>query len=199
MTREEEAENLTNEAMHLYLQNQRNNLRFGAIFRRICEIEEGKPLYRWAGYKTLDDWLEDVGVIGRSHAFHLRDLYTDLEKTIPAEVLSQLPLNNAEDLVKLPESKRKDKDTLEAARTMTNRKFREHIERLQPGMHLDSTDRITFKLHATAIPVVERAIKLAMDQGARTRGEALENVCADWLAGQNIPSEIQAEKAEKVN
>lgn len=197
-TLETEAQELTCEAMHLYLQNERNKLRFGAICRRMCAEEEGKHLYQWAGFKTFDGWLESVGDLKRSQAYHLRDMSLALENSVPKEVIPNLPLNNAEDLLRLPASKRGNPETLDLACKSVNSKFREHINKVHPGLHLERRAYKGFKMEESAIVIVEQALDLAMEQaGVESEGAALEYICADWLAGQNTPSEKQLQEAVK--
>lgn len=192
--REREAMKLTKQARDLNLLIGRSSLMLGKVYRRVSYAK----LYREAGFASFDDWLAAVGDIGRSQAYLVMDLYTELEATVPAEVIAKLPLNNARDLVKLPESKRKDEETLAAACGQTNAQFRRRIEAVQPGLHLEDLEYIGFKVHASAKTTIEQALERAQEiYDLHTKGMALEFICADWLAGQNIPSEIDCQQAKE--
>jgi hypothetical protein len=186
MTRQQEARKLTDDAKKLVLQMGRTHLALGKIFSR---VRDGK-FYKEAGYESFADWAQAVADIGRSWAYTLADLYTEVEATVPAEAIPTITVENAKLLVKLPENKRSDPTTLAAAQEMTGSEFHDYVDKAHPGLHIEKRHHETYWLSDDDHKIVEMAIKLAMARyGMATKSEALAKICEDFLnsEGEEIP------------
>jgi len=71
---------------------------------------------------------------------------------------------------------------------MPTEDFKREVEKELTGKDTEPWEIIYFKLYASQIPVVERAIETAalMLGSDKSRGYCLEMICADFLAGANL-------------
>jgi hypothetical protein len=181
--RVQRARQLTKEAKDL-------NLLIGRSWTRIAKIYteiDTDDLWRDAGFESFGDWLRAVGDHERSQAYEYKRIYREMQEAkIPEAVIAKVPLRNAKDLLKVPESKRTAAVAKDACE-QTNRQFRETIERVSPGLALDPHDYKGFKLGASAKQFIDEAIALAKEreEGVESDGQALEVICKAYMLGES--------------
>jgi hypothetical protein len=190
MTREQEAKKLTEKAKELNRSIGRSSLALGGVYKL---VDEGK-LFKEAGFDSFEEWLAEVGDLKRSQAYSLIGTYRELQETIPEEAIETMQLNNARDLVKVP-AKKRTAALVRAASEMSNKNFREEVEKVQPGLALEERGYKGFQLDASQRLVVNQAINLARQkENLETDGAALELVCSQFLAAEGETPQYVAAK-----
>ena len=76
---------------------------------------------------------------------------------------------------------------LHKPRSLPKDQFKREVEKELTGRESEPWEIIYFKLYKTQIPIVEQAIETAalMLSTDKSRGDWLEMICADFLAGAN--------------
>ncbi len=82
---------------------------------------------------------------------------------------------------------------LHKAEALPTQQFKDEVEKYLTG-ESEPSELIYFKVYRSQLPVIERALEIAgrMLGTDKSRGYCLETICADFLAGVNVPSEQQA-------
>jgi hypothetical protein len=146
-------------------------------------IIDGKPcsFTRWIrlaapwGYSTCFAAMKDVG---------------DL-KDIPVEHLAEIPQENFPILRQLSTAVRAEPQVIEAAKTKSSDQFTQQIRKDHPEQHIESRKMLRVNMDESALAKVEDAITAAMQRGAASRGEALEQICAEVLLEWQLEDEIE--------
>lgn len=149
-----------------------------------ADAREARDRQEWKllGYKTLDDYFEAVCGQGKTQLYKGIRALEELS-SLPTEVVEKMSLESASLLGKMPEKER-DADTVRAACEQTDREFSTTVRNTKAHLHIDQSQPITFKLHETAIEVIEGAIEKAMQvYGLTAKGAALERICEEWKQG----------------
>ena len=181
-------------------QAKEGNLLIGRKMMAVAKIYEevtagDPPLWQRCGYKELAVWLREVGDHEQTQAYRYAETYRKLKTRIPADVIDRLPLNNARDLMLVPDSAL-TYDVLKAATEMPNRRFREAVEREVPNLNLPTSVYLTYKVDATAEPWIRKAINVVMErQELKSQGAALEWLAVNFLQSIGEAPDV-AEKAE---
>jgi hypothetical protein len=140
--------------------------------------EEWKTL----GYKSFGAYLDEALGEGKSTIYLGMGTLEKL-KEMPAEIVSQMSLENAATVAKLPEKER-DAETVAAACTKPGKDLRSKVRKEKAHLHLDFSETVSFKVHETAIQVIDRAIEKIMEMHQLTaKGAALEYLCKEWMDG----------------
>lgn len=189
MTRKEEAEKLTSDARSLVLLAGRTWTAYAAICERMIEEE----LYTEVGFNNFPEWCAAVGDKSAPASYAYARTYSELKKTISEPAIAQMTMSNAIDLAKVPESKR-TADLAEKATHMPNNQFRLEVNKVTP-IALEQRLYKGFQLDASAEAMVKRAIKLAEKDGAQGESEALEVICAAYLASEEQDTHYRAAKS----
>jgi hypothetical protein len=190
MTRRERLDDLTRKAKESNLLIERTSLALGKIYAQVTS--GAPPLYKLR-FSTFEAWLDEVGDHRASQAYLLREQYLQLKDFLPDHVIERMPLNNARDFLKLPESKRTEA-VAEKACEQTNRKFRTTLNQIQPGLALEDKTYKGFVMDANVRPVIEQAITLAKERhGLTTDADALEYICAQFIAREDYEARVQQE------
>jgi hypothetical protein len=84
---------------------------------------------------------------------------------------------------------------LHRAKESTKQQLKEEVHKYFTGEDYEPYEMVYFKLFESQLPVVERALYVAsrMVGTERSRGQCLELICADFLAGrteESTPEEI---------
>jgi hypothetical protein len=81
---------------------------------------------------------------------------------------------------------------LHKARSLPKDQFKREVEKELTGRESEPWEIIYFKLYKTQIPVIEQSIETAalMLETNKSRGYCPEMICADFLAGANLDSEV---------
>lgn len=179
MTIEQEARQATEKAKGLHLGIGRSWTALASIYADVLT----RRLYSYVGFDNFSEWLAAVGDHEPSMAYSMADTYRELSKTIEPSEIGRMTMANARDLAKIPEKDR----TLElvaAGAVEGNNAYRERLELAKPGICLERRTYKGFHLQESQYEVLQRAIRVAMDQGAKTQAEALVDViCAEFLQG----------------
>ncbi len=79
---------------------------------------------------------------------------------------------------------------LHKANELPKEQFKREVERHLTGKETEPWELIYFKLYKSQLAVIEQALeKAALMLGSdKSRGYALEMICADFLAGANLDS-----------
>ena len=92
---------------------------------------------------------------------------------VPVEQLREVPKSNIKILKKLSTGVRSQPEVLEAAKNLPADDFLAKIEREQPDQHLEGKTTMRFRPDRSKAEEIEEALKMAMDEGALGRDEAL--------------------------
>jgi hypothetical protein len=147
------------------------------------------------GFKSLDDWLDAIGDIGRSQAYGLAGIYRELSQTIPEEAITQMTVANAKDLAKVPVSKR-TADLVQAATQLPNKQYRDVQNKVVPNLAIEPKEYKGFQLDASALKVVEEGLALARkNENLETDSAALEFVFAQYVSSEGDTPYYSSAKA----
>jgi len=74
------------------------------------------------------------------------------------------------------------------AKELPKKQFRREVEGHLTGKETEPSEISYFKLYKSQLPVVEKALETAalMMGTGKSRGNCLEMICADFLAGANL-------------
>jgi hypothetical protein len=162
---------------------------------RLCEQCRSQELYRELGYERFDDWISDAVGWSRSRAYVAMRAARDLVPIRDAD-LDQITMQNAEILSRVPKSKQAR--LVEAAQRQTEREFRETVDAIVPGLHLEDKVHVEFWLPRSLAEVIERCIekaKVLNETGSKTA--ALEAIFAEYdLQHANPEEELEAQRQE---
>ena len=144
--------------------------------------QSGKPC-------SFSRWIKLACPWGYATAFAaMRDVETLAD--IPAEHLAEIPQSNFPILKQLSTAVRAEPEVIQGAKEKSSEEFTEQIRQDYPEQHLEVTKVLRIKLEESALAIVEEAIREAEQRGAMTRGEALEQICAEALLEWRFEREI---------
>ena len=171
--------------------------RRGTIWVRcgqIClEMKRGK-LYREMGFSRFDQWTEARLKLHKSQVAVAMGTVEDLSEEVGADDLSEMTLNNAQVLRQIPAKNRKP-DIIEAAKTQTERQFRDTVREKLPDLHIEQKVTLTFHLEDSAAVIVARALGLsAARHGQQSREQGLEDIAQEYL--ERYSEEQEAREAQ---
>ena len=190
MNRKEEAEKLTSDAKALVLLAGRSWTAYAAICDRMIQ----EKLYEEIGFENFSSWCEEVGDKSAKSSYADAYAYHKLAETLPEAAIAQMPIGNARDLAKVPESKI-TADLVQKATETTNKRFRVAINKAVPNLHLEQTNQKKFDLQDSALKMVNEALALAKkDNDIEDDAGALEVICQAYLAAEGQASHYHAAK-----
>jgi len=151
------------------------------------ELRDFKENHRWAalGYKSLNAWITDVSdELGfkRSTFYDVATIAQKLQE-LPAADVREMPRENAKDLARLPESKRKA--LVEDAKSTSNREFRKKVNAQLEGAAREKNIVVSFSVPESQADQLEEALSAAGWCGETPiRAEQLEFICVEFLGAQ---------------
>src|SRR5208283_3117107 len=171
------------------VKEQERDVRFVELGENLCEVR-AKQYWRLENLNSFDEFLEKRFADSRRKAYYLMAIHETLTR-IPKHDLQQVGWSKATELVKVA---RKDGELfdcatwLHKAKEMPKDGFKSAVERHLTGKETEAWEVIYFKLCKSQLPVVEKALETAglMLGTEKSRGNCLEMICADFLAGANI-------------
>ena len=112
---------------------------------------------------------------------------------VPKQQLREIGWTKARELAKVA---RREGERFESApwvhkaQALPREEFKREVERHLTGKETEAWEIIYFKLYKSQLPVVEKALETAglMLGTDKSRGYCLEMICADFLAGADIPA-----------
>jgi hypothetical protein len=177
-----EAERLTAE-LHSLDQAFRNGyIRAGLI----CMEVRDRGLWRELDFHSFNDWLIHSAPYSRAHCYQAMKDIAELSDIGQQDLLA-VDTRNIATLKKLSSAVRSDPTVLAAAATMPQDAFAGYLATNHPQQHVQATQRVTWNLDAGVVRVIQEAIDVAMlRQDCRTREEAIEAICADYIATYSV-------------
>jgi len=168
---------------------QEKDSRFVDLGRYLCEVRSGQ-YWRIDKLKSFDEFLEKKFPESRRKAYYLMTIHERLPKQIRHD-LRQVGWTKAAELAKVARRDGQSFDCatwLHTAKKLPKDEFKRTVERHLTGQETEPWEIIYFKLYKTQLPVIEQALETAamMLGSDKSRGYALEMICADFLAGAQL-------------
>jgi hypothetical protein len=169
---------------------QEKDVRFVELGEYLCEVR-AMQYWKVENLKSFDEFLEKRFVDSRRKAYYLMAIHENLRR-IPKHELQKVGWSKATELVKVARRDGEEFDCatwLHKAKDMPKDGFKGEVERHLTGKETEAWEIIYFKLYKSQLPVVEQALETAalMLGTDKSRGYCLEMICADFLAGANLP------------
>ncbi len=169
---------------------QEKDVRFVELGEYLCEVR-AKQYWRLEKLNSFDHFLEKRFADSRRKAYYLMAIHEHLTR-VPKPQLREMGWTKARELVKVA---RKDGPEfacapwVHKAKELPKEQFKREVERHLTGKETEAYEIIYFKLYKSQLPVVEKALETAalMLGTDKSRGYCLEMICADFLAGANLP------------
>jgi hypothetical protein len=140
------------------------------------EMVEERKLYLEAGYPSMNQWI--IAAAPWSHgACHEAMRAVKEFKDVPLEHLVEMPRANILQLKPLSSKERNEPKTLEAAKTLTEDDFAEHLQARHPELHIQRHVKPTLRLTE---PVVAALDYIGLKMGIEDRQGQLEALCIDF-------------------
>ncbi len=158
----------------------------------ICREVDKRALWRFVAdaggvsYRSFGAWLMGSAPWSRSDCYAAM---ASLEKLsdIPLPQLLEIPRCNLPVLEKLSTAVRSDPKVLADAARMPQEAFTATIAADHPEQHVQARQRLVWNLDADVVRVIQEAIDVAMlRQDCKTREEAIEAICADYIATYSV-------------
>ena len=168
------------------------DVRFVDLGRYLCEVRAGQ-YWMFENLKSFDEFLEKRFPESRRKAYYLMAIHESLTK-IPKRQLREIGWRKATEMVKVARRDGKAFDCapwVHKAREMPRGEFEREVETHLTGKESESSEMIYFKVYKSQLAVIEQALETAglMLGNDKSRGYALEMICADFLAGASIESQ----------
>src|ERR1700691_1894598 len=165
------------------------DVRFVDLGRYLCEVRAGQ-YWRLENIKSFDEFLEKRFPESRRKAYYLMAIHENLTR-IPKPRLREVGWSKAAEMAKVARRDGKDFDCatwLHKANELPKEEFKREVERHLTGQETEPWELIYFKLFKSQLPVIEQALETAarMLGSDKSRGYALEMICADFLAGAHL-------------
>jgi hypothetical protein len=145
-----------------------------------------RGLWRELDFHSFNDWLIHSAPYSRSHCYQAMKDIAELSEIGQMDLLA-VDTRNIPLLKKLSSAVRSDPTVLAAAATMPQDAFGGYLATNHPQQHVQATQRVTWNLDAGVVRVIQEAIDVAMlRQDCRTREEAIEAICADYIATYSV-------------
>src|SRR5258708_3318559 len=169
---------------------QEKDVRFVELGEYLCEVR-ARQYWRLDNLNSFDEFLEKRFADSRRKAYYLMAIHEKLTR-IPKHEPQQVGWSKATELVKVA---RKDGESFDCATWLHRAKdlpkegFKCAVERHLTGKETEPWEILYFKVYKSQLPVVEKALETAalMLGSDKSRGYCLEMICADFLAGANLP------------
>ena len=165
------------------------DMKFVDLGRYLCEVRAGQ-YWRLQNLKSFDEYLSRKFPESRRKAYYLMSIHEQLPRSVKKE-LKQVGWSKAAEIAKVA---RRDGEHfncanwLHKAKEMPMQQFKDEVEQYLTG-DSEPSELIYFKVYRSQMPVIEQALEVAarMLGSDKSRGYCLEMICADFLAGLNIP------------
>ena len=167
--------------------------KFVDLGRYLCEVRSGQ-YWRLENLSSFDQFLEKKFPESRRKAYYLMSIHEQLYR-VPKHALKEVGWSKATDLAKVArrEGQRFESATwLHRARSLPKEEFKREVERHLTGKDTEPWELLYFKVYKSQLKVIEQAIETAslMLGSDKARGYCLEMICADFLAGAGLESNL---------
>jgi hypothetical protein len=150
--------------------------------------EEG--LYNNLGFERFDEWMESRLGRSRSQSYQAMQVIEELEGDVPLSVITDMPLQSASVLTKVPKKNRKV--LAKMATEQTAQEFVKTVNRTVPNLHLEETANFQIWAEASLVFSANELVKKIQAKFGCSRAGALE-----WLVATGV-REIEGEDGEDV-
>ena len=163
--------------------------RFVELGRYLCEVRAGQ-YWRVENLKSFDEFLERRFPESRRKAYYLMSIHEHLPPQVRKD-LKEIGWTKGRELAKLARAEGQRfvcAPWVHKARSMPREEFKREVEKELTGRETEPHEIIYFKIYKSQIPVIEQALETAalMLGTNKSRGDCLEMICADFLAGANL-------------
>ena len=177
-----------------HAKEQEKGVRFVELGEYLCEVR-AKQYWRVEKLNSFEEFLEKRFADSRRKAYYLMAIQEQLTR-VPKRALQQVGWSKATELAKVARRDREHFDCatwLHKAQEMPKRRFKAEVDRHLTGKQTEPCEIIYFKLFDSQLSVVEKALEIAslMLGTDKSRGYALEMICADFLAGAVLETEFK--------
>jgi hypothetical protein len=162
------------------------------MIRRIADLErkafalrglvllmvEERELWRIAGYPSMNRWVIEAAPWSHG-ACHEAMRAVEQLKDVPMVDLVEIPRCNLVQLQHLSTSVRIEPATLEAAKTLSEDAFAEHVQAKHPDQHIERPVKPTLRLTPPVVDALDAYGEAYPD--IQERQAQLEGVMIDWL------------------
>jgi hypothetical protein len=171
---------------------QERDVRFVELGQYLCEVRAGQ-YWRLENLKSFDEFLEKRFPESRRKAYYLMAIHENLPR-VPKPRLKAMGWSKAVELVKVARREGEDFDCatwLHKADEMPKEQFKREVEKHLTGKESEPWELIYFKVYKSQLVVIEQALETAslMLGSDKSRGYALEMICADFLAGARLENQ----------
>jgi len=171
---------------------QERDVRFVELGQYLCEVRAGQ-YWRLENLKSFDEFLEKRFPESRRKAYYLMAIHENLTR-VPKPRLKAMGWSKAVELVKVARREGEDFDCatwLHKADEMPKEQFKREVEKHLTGKESEPWELIYFKVYKSQLVVIEQALETAslMLGSDKSRGYALEMICADFLAGARLENQ----------
>lgn len=151
------------------------------------ELRDFRDNRRWQplGFASLDAWIADVADELGMKRSTFYDVVTTSRKLaeLPAADIREMPRENAKDLARLPESKRRP--LIQAAKEKPNREFRQLVNSQLEGAAREKNIVMSFSVPESQAVQIEETLKVSgWLAETEVRAEQLEFICAEFLSAR---------------
>jgi hypothetical protein len=165
--------------------------RFLELGRYLCEVRSGQ-YWRLEQLKSFDEFLDRRFPESKRKAYYLMSIHEALPPNAEDE-LSEVGWAKAVELVRVARSDGEKFDCatwLHKAKKLPKQEFQQEVHRHLHGPDQERWEILHFKLYASQVLVVDQAVHMAgLMIGSRSRGHALEMICADFIGEVGIETE----------
>lgn len=167
--------------------------KFVELGRYWCEVRSGQ-YWRLENLSSFDEFLERKFPESRRKAYYLMSIHEQLHR-VPKHALKAVGWAMATDLAKIARREGQQFESatwLQRARSLPRQEFKREAERHLTGKNSEPWELLYFKVYESQLKVIEQALETAslMLGSNKARGYCLEMICADFLAGAGLESNL---------
>jgi hypothetical protein len=173
---------------------QEKDVRFVELGEYLCEVR-AKQYWRLEKLNSFDEFLEKRFVDSRRKAYYLMTIHEHLTR-VPKPQIREMGWTKAGELVKVARKDGADfvcAPWVHKARALPKEQFKREVERHLTGKETEAWEILYFKVYKSQLGVVEKALETAalLLGTDKSRGYCLEMICADFLAGAILESQLR--------
>lgn len=169
---------------------QEKDARFVELGEHLCEVR-AKQYWRLEHLKSFDEFLDRRFADSRRKAYYLMAIHEHLTR-VPKPQLQEIGWTKARELVKVARKEGSEfacAPWVHKAKELPKEQFKREVERHLTGKETEPWEILYFKIYKSQLVVIEKALETAalMLGTDKSRGYCLEMICADFLAGAQLP------------
>jgi len=152
-----------------------NEMQDKGLYTELCDKSTGEC------FSSMNDWLSKAAPMSRSSCFHSMRCLKEL-KDINLNDLSEMSRSNVSTMLFLSTDVRKNPEVIKAAKTESDKGFRQKIQKDYPDQAIECFDRIVFNFETSQRKAVESALDMAKRLYGVESNEAAEEVICSYFA-----------------